>query len=133
MKKENLRWDILGRTPSPRYKEVTMKPNMSFPSRRAAWVVLLAAAFVALSVFSAMGQQGQPQAPAPGKSTNLVNINTADAQQLQALPGIGPAISERIVQYRQTHGPFKTKEDIKNVQGIGDKKFEAIKDLITVK
>ena len=107
-----------------------MKTDVFFTSRRAAvWLVLVAAAFVALSAFPAMGQQ---QAPAPGKSSNLININTADAQQLQALPGIGPAIAERIVQYRQAHGPFKTKEDIKNVQGIGDKKFEAMKDLITV-
>lgn len=107
-----------------------MKTNMPFAPRRAAtWCVLLAAAFVALWAFPALGQQ---QAPTPGKPTNLVNINTADAQQLQALPGIGPAISERIVQHRQAHGPFKTKEDLKNVQGIGDKKFEAIKDLITV-
>lgn len=107
-----------------------MKLDMSFTLRRAAaWLVLLAAAFIALGAFPAVGQQ---QAPAPGKPTTLVNINTADAQQLQALPGIGPAIAERIVQYRQAHGPFKTKEDIKNVQGIGDKKFEAIKDLITV-
>ncbi len=107
-----------------------MRKVMSFtPRRAAAWCVLLAAAFVAFSVFPAQGQQ---QAPTPGKP-NLVNINTADAQQLQALPGIGPAISERIIQYRQAHGPFKTTEDIKKVQGIGDKKYEAIKDLITVK
>ncbi len=106
-----------------------MRTDFSFTPRRAVWSVLFAAAVVAFCAFPTLGQQ---QAPAPGKSTNLVNINTADAQQLQALPGIGPAISERIVQHRQAHGPFKTKEDIKNVQGIGDKKYEAIKDLITV-
>lgn len=106
-----------------------MRTNGSFTARRAAWFVLLAAAVVAFCAFPALGQQ---QAPAPGKPTKLVNINTADAQQLQALPGIGPAISDRIVHHRQVHGPFKTKEDIKNVPGIGDKKFEVIKDLITV-
>lgn len=106
-----------------------MRKGLSFtPRRAAAWCVLLAAAFVAFYALPALGQQ---QVPRPAKP-NLVNINTADAQQLQALPGIGPAISERIIQYRQTHGPFKTKEDIKKVQGIGDKKFDAIKDLITV-
>ncbi|SMC26417.1 comEA protein [Desulfacinum hydrothermale DSM 13146] len=62
-----------------------------------------------------------------------VNINTAHAEQLQSLPGIGPAIAQRIVQYRQQNGLFKQKEDIQNVRGIGPKKYEAIKDLITVK
>ncbi|SHG02779.1 comEA protein [Desulfacinum infernum DSM 9756] len=65
-------------------------------------------------------------------ATDLVNINTADAEQLQSLPGIGPAIAQRIVEYRTQNGPFKQKEDIQNVQGIGPKKYEAIKDLITV-
>jgi len=86
------------------------------------------AAFVLFWALPAVSQQ---QAPPPGQPSNLININTADAQKLQALPGIGPAIAERIVQYRQTHGPFKNPEDIKNVQGIGDKKYDAIKDLIT--
>lgn len=101
----------------------------TFRPRATGWI-LFAAVFVLLWSPPALSQQ---QSPAPGKSPNLVNINTADAQQLQALPGIGPAIAERIVQHRQAHGPFKNPEDIKNVQGIGDKKYEAIKSLITTK
>lgn len=65
-------------------------------------------------------------------AADLVNINTANAEQLQSLPGIGPAIAEKIIEYRTQNGPFKQKEDIQNVQGIGPKKYEAIKDLITV-
>lgn len=104
--------------------------NSSRPRRRAVWSLLVVAACIALCALPALSQQ---QTSAPAKSSNLININTADATQLQALPGIGPAIAERIIQYRQAHGPFKNTEDIKNVQGIGDKKYEAIKDLITTK
>lgn len=102
----------------------------STPRQKAVWCLVLAAACMALFAGPALSQQ---QTSSAGKSSNLININIADATQLQALPGIGPAIAERIIQYRQTHGPFKNTEDIKNVQGIGDKKYEAIKDLITTK
>lgn len=61
----------------------------------------------------------------------LININTATADELKQLNGIGDVIAARIVEYAQTVG-FKTIEDIKNVKGIGDKKFENIKDKITV-
>lgn len=62
----------------------------------------------------------------------LVDINTADEATLDLLPGIGPAYAQRIVEYRTQNGPFRTIEDIMNVSGIGEKKFEAMKDLITV-
>lgn len=71
---------------------------------------------------------------ASGSGQGLVNINSATAQEMDdKLPGIGPALSQRIVDYRSAHGPFANIEDIKNVSGIGAKKFEAIKDLIVVK
>ena len=63
--------------------------------------------------------------------TALVNINAADLNQLDALPGIRPALAQRIIDYR-VERPFGAVEDIKNVSGIGDKKFDALKDLITV-
>lgn len=64
----------------------------------------------------------------------LVNINTATLQELDdRLPGVGPAIAQRIVDYRESNGNFGRIEDIKNVSGIGDKKYAAIKDLITVR
>ncbi len=62
-----------------------------------------------------------------------VNINTADSQLLQTLPGIGPKTAERIIAYRETAGRFKSIEEIQDVKGIGPKKYEKLKPLITVK
>ena len=61
-----------------------------------------------------------------------VNINTATAQELQTLNGIGPAKATAIVEYRNTNGPFKSPEDIKNVRGIGDGIYQRISSEITV-
>lgn len=68
-----------------------------------------------------------------GTSSSIVNINTASQTELEKLPGIGPSISSRIIEYRNQKGNFKKIEDVKNVTGIGDSKFEKIKDLIKVK
>lgn len=61
-----------------------------------------------------------------------VNINTADAETLAALPGIGQVLAKRILAYRQQNGFFRVVEEITNVEGIGEKKAEAILELITV-
>lgn len=61
-----------------------------------------------------------------------ININTASLEELQTLPRIGPAIAQRIIDYRKEHGPFKRIEDIMKVQGIGERVFEQIKERITV-
>lgn len=73
----------------------------------------------------------QPGPGSPGSSP-LVNINTATLEELDRLPGIGPALAQRIIRYRETNGRFRVPEDIKNVSGIGEAKFEQLKDLITV-
>lgn len=72
--------------------------------------------------------------PAAGQSqgSSLISINSASSQLLQTLPGIGPATAQKIVDYRQQQGPFNTVEDLKKVAGIGDKKFQDIKDLISI-
>ena len=60
----------------------------------------------------------------------LININTAGPEELQLIPGVGPAIAGRIIEYREDHGQFQSIEEIKNVKGIGDKTLEKIKDHI---
>ncbi len=63
----------------------------------------------------------------------LININTASQAELESLPGIGPSLARRIIEYRETHGPFSSIEDIKKVPGIGEALFSRIKDYITVR
>ena len=65
--------------------------------------------------------------------SKIININTATVDELSTLSGIGKAIAERIVAYRMQNGKFENIEDIKNVIGIGDSKFNNIKDEITAK
>lgn len=74
------------------------------------------------------GAQSAGQAGAGG----LVNINTATLEELDTLDGVGPATAQKIIDYRTAHGGFKTIEEIKEVPGIGDAKFAAMQDSITV-
>lgn len=68
----------------------------------------------------------------PAPALALVNINTADAAELDTLPEIGPTIAQRIIDYRIANGPYTAIEDVKNVKGIGDATFDKFKHLITV-
>ena len=61
-----------------------------------------------------------------------ININTATAQQLEALPGIGPTYAQRIVDYRNANGPFTSPSQLLNISGIGEKRLAAIWDYITI-
>jgi competence protein ComEA len=70
-------------------------------------------------------------AESAGKGT--VNLNSAQSSELQTLPGIGPAKAEAIIEHRETNGPFKSIDDLKEISGIGDKTFEKLKDQISVK
>ena len=120
-------------------------------------VLLLAAAFLAFTagwflrgsqsagpvqIEVAHGTGGQvvqvTQSAAPagqgesGHSGDKVNINTADSQTLQTLPGIGEKRAADIIAYREAHGPFLTPEDLTRVDGIGTGILEQLQDLITV-
>jgi competence protein ComEA len=70
------------------------------------------------------GATSAPSAP--------VNLNLATVEQLDALPGVGPSTAQKIVDYRTANGGFRSVEDLKNVSGIGDAKYSALKDLVTV-
>jgi competence protein ComEA len=61
-----------------------------------------------------------------------VNLNAASLTDLESLPGIGPALAQHILDYRAQHGDFHSVEDLRHVSGIGDAKFAAVKDLVTV-
>lgn len=62
-----------------------------------------------------------------------VNINKASQSDLENIPGVGPSLAQKIISFRDENGKFKNVEDLKNVSGIGDKKFESIKDYVEVK
>ncbi len=87
-------------------------------------LMLLAALVLAMPTSAA--------APAAGAASEKININTAGVDEFVALPGIGRAYAERIVEYRQKNGPFKRLEDLLNVRGIGEKTYERIKDRVTL-
>ena len=61
-----------------------------------------------------------------------ININTASAQELEQLPGVGKVIAERIVAYREQHGRFKRREEVMMVDGISEKKYQEIRSMIVV-
>lgn len=67
-----------------------------------------------------------------GTALAAVNLNTATKDELVALPGIGPAKAQAILDHRKAHGPFKSVEDLKDVKGIGAKRFEKLKPELTV-
>jgi competence protein ComEA len=77
----------------------------------------------------AQSTAGAAAKPAPGA---VVNINTASAAELDALPGIGAKTAALIVEYRQKNGPFKKIEELMNVRGVGEKNFLKLKPQITV-
>jgi competence protein ComEA len=74
----------------------------------------------------------EAEAPEGEAASVVININTASAEELVALEGIGDKTAQNIVEYRDANGPFAAIEDIKNVKGIGDKKFEKIKENIAI-
>lgn len=67
------------------------------------------------------------------KESKKININTAEQTELEEIPGVGASTAQKIIEYRKTNGKFKNIEDIKNVNGIGDSKFENMKEKICVK
>lgn len=73
---------------------------------------------------------GVPVMAAEGKA--VVNINTADTEALMLLPRVGPSVAQRIVEFREKNGRFKTTEDLMLVRGVGERTFELIKPHIAI-
>ena len=74
----------------------------------------------------------EPTTPETVAVTFPIDINRADAEQLTALPGIGEVLANRIVAYREENGSFLSTQELQNVDGIGEKRLDAILDLITI-
>jgi competence protein ComEA len=67
-----------------------------------------------------------------GGAAGTVNLNTATSAQLQTLPGVGPVLADRIIAYRAEHGPFASVADLRKVTGIGDARYNELKDRVSV-
>lgn len=80
-------------------------------------------------------QRPTPVTPTAGRSQEKqgkLDLNRATAEELQGLPGIGPVLAQRIVDQRTTHGPFHTVDDLRDVKGIGKKRMDQLRPLVTV-
>ena len=81
---------------------------------------------------AATGKVPRTTAKATGEKAPVINLNTATAAELEGLPGIGPKVAARIVEYRTKKGPFHKVEDLMNVQGIGEKSFLKLRTQLTL-
>lgn len=80
-----------------------------------------------------LGEEGHSgDSTSDENSGDKVNINSADVNKLQEIEGIGPSMANRIIEYRKTNGRFKKLDELKNVSGIGEKRFESMKNSITI-
>jgi competence protein ComEA len=88
---------------------------------------------VAVGAAVPAGAPGPPGGPA-GSATpgGMVNLNTATVEQLDTLPGVGPVLAQRIVDYRTQHGGFRSVDDLRQVDGVGDARFKQLKPRVTV-
>jgi len=73
-----------------------------------------------------------PAVAAPAAVSGQVNVNTATATELQLLPRIGPALAQRIIEFRTANGPFKAPQELVRVKGIGERSFELLKPYVTI-
>ena len=87
---------------------------------------------VAVSVITVPSHLFAADNPAANSVVETIHLNQATAEELQALPGVGPALSERIITYRQEHGPFGSVEQLAEVKGIGQAKLAKFRDHLKV-
>lgn len=111
------------------------KPQWIFLSITAAFLLILAGIFVGRNTAGAYIPIKDTKETIVQEQSNKdgqIDINSATLEQLQLIPGIGPSIAQRIIDYRTENDGFKSIEEIMNVSGIGEKKFEQMKPYIKV-
>jgi competence protein ComEA len=97
-------------------------------TRFAKWSAAAAALIVVLG--AAAAPAGAAEDAGKAKAA-LVDVNTASAAELEKLPGVGPALAKRIVEFRDKNGPFQNVDELLKVQGIGEKSLARFRDLVT--
>ena len=98
----------------------------------AAFLCFVAFLLIAGAGFAPEGVSAYPDRGSAQTGDARIDLNRATAEELEMLPGIGPALSAAIVESRETDGPFRSAEDLLRVKGIGEKKLEAVRDMIRV-
>ena len=112
-------------------------------TRRLVVLTVLAAVLIAAGALFLIAPVWQSQRPAAAyvpaavhtaapKAPTLIDINTATAEELTALPGLGPRKAAALVAYREAHGPFRSVDELIAVEGIGEGKLEKLRELVTV-
>lgn len=99
--------------------------------RRVLWGLAVVLAVCAGHSGAAQVQEAAPP-EAPRAQSELIDLNTATAMELDTLPGVGPRTAERILEYRREHGGFERIEDLMDVRGIGERTFLRLKPLVRV-
>src|SRR5215472_1999666 len=95
-------------------------------ARRSAFLLVFVSLCLAL-LFSMAANAGKKKPP-----EKPVNINTANSEQLQQVPGIGPATAQKILQMRKSYGPFKSVDDLLAIRGLGQKRLDKMRKYLTV-
>ncbi len=98
--------------------------------RRVLWGMVMVLTLCASHWGAAEVQETAPEAPRA--QSELIDLNSATAVELDTLPGVGPRTAERILEYRREHGGFERIEDLMDVRGIGERTFLRLKPLVTV-
>jgi competence protein ComEA len=101
--------------------------------RRFLTVLALSLALLSVSLVTPVGAMAQGAKPGKGAApARPVDLNRAGAEELVTLPGIGKALAQRIIEFREKNGPFRRVEDLMKVKGIGEKSFQKIRPHVTI-
>jgi comEA protein len=100
--------------------------------RRVCFLIVMVMAMAVSTRAAELVQEKAPKAKAAAAPSAPLNLNTATAAQLEALPGVGAGTAKLIVDHRQKNGGFKKVEELMNIKGIGEKSFLKLKSMVTI-